>query len=117
MHLTERIAERSPTHVTRHISANLPTLEAEKELVIYRVAQEALTNVLRHAQAERVLVEVGPDNGSVLLRVEDDGCGPGSTENGGIKGMRERAILVGADLAIEPRPGGGTIVRLAVPAE
>jgi two-component system sensor histidine kinase UhpB len=117
MHLTERIAERSPTRVVRNISAQLPTLAAEKELVIYRVAQEALTNVLRHAEAERALIAVGVDNEAVVLTVEDDGRGTGGAENGGITGMRERAILIGADLAIGPRPGGGTIVRLAVPAE
>jgi two-component system sensor histidine kinase UhpB len=117
MHLTERIADRSSVRVGRNISRHLPTLEPEKELVIYRVAQEALTNVLRHAEAQHVVVNLGVANGSVILRVEDDGCGPRGEENGGIKGMRERAILIGADLAIEPKPGGGTRVRLAVAAE
>jgi two-component system, NarL family, sensor histidine kinase UhpB len=117
MHLTERVAEGSAIRVVRDISPRLPALAAEKELVIYRVAQEALTNVMRHAKAERVLVEARVANGLVVLKVEDDGHGPGSEENGGIKGMRERAILIGGDLAIEPTPEGGTSVRLTVSME
>lgn len=114
MHLTERTAARAQIRVVRSISPHLPPLTPEKELVVYRVAQEALTNVLRHAEAEKVTLTVGAEEGRVLLEITDDGCGLDGAEGAGIKGMRERAILVGADLAIDSVPGVGTTVRLAV---
>jgi two-component system sensor histidine kinase UhpB len=92
----------------------------EEELVIYRVAQEALTNVARHAEASQVRLELrGLDNG-VVLTVRDDGRGmpdEALDSSQGIRGMRERAMLVGANLSIESRPGAGTVVRLAIPRE
>lgn len=114
MHLTERIAARSQVRVVRSISPQLPSLTPEKELVVYRVAQEALTNVLRHADASKVALTLRAKEGQVVLEITDDGRGLNAAEGGGIKGMRERAILVGADLAIESLRGTGTTVRLAV---
>ena len=114
MHLTERIAARAQVRVSRSISPHLPHLSPEKELVVYRVAQEALTNVLRHSDAERVTVTLGVEGELVLLEITDDGRGVNGGEGGGIKGMRERAILVGGDLRIGPARGRGTTVRLAV---
>jgi two-component system, NarL family, sensor histidine kinase UhpB len=91
----------------------------EEELVIYRVAQEALTNVVRHAGASRaeLALERAPDR--LILRVRDDGCGvaeAASSGNGGIRGMRERAALIRAALSVGPRDdGAGTEVALHVP--
>ena len=67
------------------------------ELVIYRVAQESLTNVARHAEATEVLLSLERGNDSVVLRVVDDGRGfaPGHAEGGGLRGIRERALIVG----------------------
>ncbi|MGW0292165.1 HAMP domain-containing sensor histidine kinase [Streptomyces tuirus] len=102
--------------VRHRLDADLPPLGREAELVLYRVAQEGLTNVARHARAQHaeiVLRRAGP---GVELCVRDDGHGTGdAAEGAGIRGMRERALLVGAGLVLGPGPGGGTEVRLIVP--
>jgi two-component system sensor histidine kinase UhpB len=91
---------------------------AEEELVLYRVAQEALTNVARHAQASHVRLELRETSDRIVLVVEDDGRGlsAGALDSSqGIRGMRERAMLVAAKLSIQSRPGEGTTVRLVIP--
>ncbi|MGP3941818.1 HAMP domain-containing sensor histidine kinase [Streptomyces sp. 6N106] len=105
------------TLVVHHrISADLPPLEAETELVLYRVAQEGLTNVARHAAARRAELALTRSPAGVELRVRDDGRGLGdAAEGAGIRGMRERALLIGAELDLGSAPGGGTDVRLTVP--
>jgi two-component system sensor histidine kinase UhpB len=96
-------------------------LADDAQLVVYRVAQEALSNAARHSGAERVRVRLRRDaGGGVDLEVTDDGRGFAfdQSERGlGIAGMRERALLVGGELTIESRPGHGTTVRLTVPGE
>jgi two-component system sensor histidine kinase UhpB len=90
----------------------------EVELVLYRVAQEALTNVARHADAAHVTVQLEHDADATLLVVSDDGRGlpPGAEQSSqGIRGMRERAMLVNGTLSLESNAGGGTVVRLSVP--
>jgi len=93
----------------------------DAQLVVYRVAQEALSNAARHSGAGRVEVRLRrTEAGGVLLEVGDDGRGFAfdESERGlGIGGMRERALLIGAELTIESRPDKGTTVRLAVPGE
>jgi len=114
----ERLGEQSPVELELRMSEPLPPLAPEQELVIYRVAQEALTNVLRHAGASRALLSLAVRDGMVELRVTDDGRGRGGApEGGGIRGMRERAVLVGAELRVGANPGGGTEVQLGVPLE
>jgi two-component system sensor histidine kinase UhpB len=111
-------AQLTNADVCRRFSSPPPHLGAPAELVVYRVAQEALTNVARHADADRVLVELGPtfDADAVLLRVCDNGRGVGSAPEGaGIRGMRERAMLVGATVTVGPRADGGTELLLLVP--
>jgi two-component system sensor histidine kinase UhpB len=91
-------------------------LDREQELVVYRVAQEALTNVARHARAGHVELSLRRDEGEVELRVRDDGRGlppDAMTSSNGIRGMRERAMLIGARLRFES--DGGTTVTLSVP--
>jgi two-component system, NarL family, sensor histidine kinase UhpB len=108
----------SGVRVEHKFESSLPQLSAATELAVYRIAQESLTNVARHAQASHVTIglERGPDR--VVLRVADDGRGFATIpdEHGGLRGMRERAVLVGGALAIKPGPGGGVEVRLEVPA-
>jgi two-component system, NarL family, sensor histidine kinase UhpB len=96
-------------------------LGGDAQLVVYRVAQEALNNAARHSGAARVEVRLRRTEGDgVLLEVSDDGRGFAfdESERGlGIGGMRERALLIGAELTIESRPDSGTTVRLTVPGE
>lgn len=104
--------------VQHRLDADLPDLGQEIELVLYRVAQEGLTNAARHADATRAEVALRRTRAGVELRVRDDGRGIGNVPEGaGIRGMRERALLIGAHLAVGPPAGGGpgTEVRLTVP--
>jgi two-component system, NarL family, sensor histidine kinase UhpB len=111
--LTLDVSRRTGLRIERRIAAGLPALSPEEELVVYRVAQEGLTNVARHAGAERAWIALECREGDVALEVRDDGHGfDGPVEGAGLRGMRERALLVGADLAVEPGHGTGTIVRL-----
>lgn len=104
--------------VARSIEPALPRLSPSVELVVYRVAQEALTNVARHAGATRVDLSLRMSDGTLELVVADDGRGLGvAAEGAGVRGMRERALLVGADLGLLPAPAGGLAVRLRVPIE
>ncbi len=118
--LCTTVAERAGLEVERRFARDLP-LTAEEELVIYRVAQESLTNVVRHAQARRVLVTLEPDRDrGVVLTVRDDGVGlPAEVadDSSGIRGMRERALLVGAQLSVSAVEPHGTEVALRLPAK
>ena len=103
------------------VEGDFSDLGDDAQLVVYRVAQEALSNAARHSGAGRVEVRLRrTDGGDVVLEVTDDGRGFAFDESQrglGIGGMRERALLIGAELAIESRPGRGTTVRLTVPGE
>jgi two-component system, NarL family, sensor histidine kinase UhpB len=116
--LCSRIGQQGGVRVRRELEAQLPTLASNIELVIYRVAQEALTNVLRHAHASRVDLSLRRADGRVVLTVRDDGRGlpENLPTTSGLAGMRERAMLIGAELAIDSHPDAGVEVRLAVPA-
>jgi two-component system sensor histidine kinase UhpB len=114
--LTNAFAERAGLRVERRIDPNLPPLDPDVELVVFRVAQESLTNVARHAGRSRVELDLEPADRGVRLRVRDFGRGlNGAQPGGGVRGMRERALLVGGELSIASRPGGGVEVRLDVP--
>ncbi len=118
--LVLRLSRQTGLRIDRELTAHLPALDPDQELVIYRVAQEALTNVVRHAEASAVRVALDHRDGMVELTVEDDGRGMpdgGPAAGTGIEGMRERALLVGASLRIDSADSGGTLVRLALPAE
>jgi two-component system, NarL family, sensor histidine kinase UhpB len=118
--LCSRVGAQNGPRVKRELQAKLPGLPAEVELVLYRIAQESLTNALRHANAGTVTVSLEADAQSVTLRVADDGDGlPPELPRGtaGLAGMRERALLVGGYLSIESRPGEGTQVCLTVPLD
>jgi len=104
------------TTVRRTIGRGLPELPQDRELVIYRVAQEALTNVVRHAHAATAELSLCKVGDKVVLTVSDDGRGSAALVAGaGISGMRERALLIGADLSVTSTPGRGTTVCLEVP--
>jgi two-component system sensor histidine kinase UhpB len=109
-------AERAGAIVERRIAPDL-RLAADAEVVVYRVAQEALTNALRHSGAERIELTLGHVGSSgAELRVADDGRGlDGAEEGSGLRGMRERALLAGGVLEVGAAPGGGTLLTLRVP--
>jgi two-component system, NarL family, sensor histidine kinase UhpB len=114
-----RMERQGATRVSRELEGSLPPLSAEAELVVYRVAQEALTNAFRHAGATRVRVALRRAGETVLLTVADDGCGlpvPMPAHTTGLAGMRERAILIQGQLEIDSPPGGGVEVSLTVAA-
>ena len=116
--LVTRFAAQNPgVVVQRHLEGPFRGLSDEAQLVIYRVAEEALTNAGKHAMAGRVGLTLEKKGDHVLLRVTDDGVGLGPHQAGtGILSMRERATLVGGRLAVGPRDGVGTEVLLEIPA-
>ena len=116
--LCDRFAERARLEVSCRISERLPELPADAELVIYRVAQEALTNVARHSGTDHAELSLEPADGRVVLTVRDEGRGlrPAQAPGSGIRGMRERAGLIGGELEVHNRdPGPGAEVQLDVP--
>jgi two-component system sensor histidine kinase UhpB len=115
--LATRFTEQAGLELEWDFAAVLPPLEPDAELALYRVAQESLTNVARHADASRVWLSLQPGRDSVVLRVVDDGRGLNglAVNGGGLRGMRERAVFLGAALAIKPARTGGVEVRLEVP--
>ncbi|MEU3277963.1 sensor histidine kinase [Streptomyces antibioticus] len=115
--LTHDFATHTGLHVVRRFDADLPALDPEAELVLYRVAQESLTNTARHAEAGRVDVSLRGADEAMVLEIADDGRGTEvAREGAGIRGMRERALLAGATLDITSTPGTGTRIRLTTPA-
>jgi two-component system sensor histidine kinase UhpB len=117
--LANAFAEQAHVRIDRRLEQMLP-LSREEELVIYRVAQEALTNVARHAEARKVELALERHNQQIVLTVRDNGRGlePGALPSSyGIRGMRERAMLIGARLVIDRPAGGGTQVQLFIPVE
>ncbi|WP_018411119.1 sensor histidine kinase [Methyloversatilis thermotolerans] len=88
------------------------------EIAVYRIVQEVLTNVVRHAQASEVIVTIGGSPSGLELDIRDDGIGmrvPAQPTSFGLLGMYERARALGGELSIESTPGKGTSVRLRVP--
>ncbi|HUO71510.1 MAG TPA: HAMP domain-containing sensor histidine kinase [Solirubrobacteraceae bacterium] len=118
--LGQRFAEGSSLQVVEFVAPELPRLSPDVELVIYRVAQEALTNVARHAGTDRAELRLETDGEHLELTVRDWGHGlsPDGSPGSGIRGMRERASLVGASLSVGDSPDRtGCVVRLDVPLD
>jgi two-component system sensor histidine kinase UhpB len=117
--LCSRLARQTTTDIEHDLPADLPPMPRELDVVLYRVTQEALTNIARHADATHAWVRLRHQVDTLTLTVEDDGRGiPAATAEGtGIRGMRERAMLARGRLAIGPRSGGGTQVTLQIPIE
>jgi two-component system sensor histidine kinase UhpB len=114
-----RVGTAGGAWIEREFDPDLPQLGADADLVVYRVAQEALTNAVRHAGATRITLTLGGDAEQVRLGVRDDGRGLPDplAEGSGIPGMRERALLIHALLELRtPDHGHGTEVRLTIPA-
>jgi signal transduction histidine kinase len=95
-------------------------IDRSRDIAIFRILQEALTNVSRHAEASRVQVQLSREEGDLILEIEDDGRGAGMEDLSGhlalgVLGMRERARGMGGVISIHPGARGGTVVTLKVP--
>src|SRR5262249_27642794 len=117
--LTDDFTKRARIEATLESPDSVPALPPEAEVAIYRVVQEALTNVARHAGARRVSVQLGLEPRWVRLRVEDDGKGPAGeiTPHLGLLGMRERVTALGGTLTVEHAPGAGLRLEAMIPLE
>ncbi|MES3033354.1 MAG: GAF domain-containing sensor histidine kinase [Gemmatimonadota bacterium] len=115
--LVAQLSREGQVRATLDAPAHLAPMPRERELALFRAAQEGITNVLRHAGATRLHITIQPDGDDVRLTVDDDGVGPPSRahlterERGGhvgLVGMRERLALLGGRMSLEPSPIGGT---------
>ena len=117
--LGDTFAQRTGIAVHRRIQSDLPALPGEAELALYRVAQEALTNIARHSGSQAADLTLAHSDGVLTLIVRDHGRGlpaAGPAAGNGLRGMRERAGAIGASLAIRaPAEGPGNEVKLTVP--
>jgi signal transduction histidine kinase len=117
--LAESMAERAGWALDLRLPLRLREVRPEVEQCLYRVADEALTNIARYANAGHVAVALERSEGRLVLTVSDDGCGfdpTGPPPDGryGLMGMRERAEVIGAILEVESQPGRGATIRLIV---
>lgn len=114
--------------VSLDIGDALPGLSPVSKTVLYRIVQEALSNIRRHAGITEAAIRVRADGARLVVEVADRGCGfdpppltgPRATERQdhiGLRGMRERAAMIDGELRVESRPGEGTVVRVEVPVD
>lgn len=109
---------RSGIPVALRLEGGPPPLGPEARLSLFRVVQEGLTNVLRHARATRVELRIASAPGSTSLELRDDGVGLAAPPPGrgyGLRGFQERALLLGGSVSVEGEPGRGTTVHFVVP--
>jgi two-component system, NarL family, sensor histidine kinase UhpB len=118
--LTNSLRGAGGVEVERHLDPLLPSIDPNVELVVYRVSQEALTNVVRHARCSRARLTLRRIANGVELEIADNGRGfhvNAVPEGAGIRGMRERALLVGGELEVVSAPGAGTTLTLRCPSQ
>jgi two-component system sensor histidine kinase UhpB len=109
------VARRASIEVAVDVERDLPRLDREAELAVYRVTQESLTNAVRHARCSRVDVHLAAAGDGLELKVRDNGIGLHGHAGAGLRGMRERALAVGATLRTRSAPGAGVEITLRVP--
>jgi signal transduction histidine kinase len=115
--LSTSFQEASQLDIHLDLPDEMCTVDTDQHLVLYRMAQEALTNVQRHAQAKQVWIRLSCDESNLQLQVQDDGRGfteDQLTEGFGIQGLRERVRQIGGVLSISTLPGQGTTVTLTL---
>jgi signal transduction histidine kinase len=122
---TSKIEERYPIKIATDIHGDEQPLEEATKIALFRIIQEALNNVLKHASAHNVKIHLSYTNKGVHAGIQDDGCGfdmenmqraqSSSRPSLGLAGMRERAALLGGVVAVESRPGTGTRVEAFIP--
>jgi signal transduction histidine kinase len=120
-HVT-RVERRSGLSIAVHGSEPVPRLSAQKLIALFRIAQEAINNVVKHARARTIEVELNQVGEQISMSIQDDGIGfdpkrvgRGARPGMGTTTMRERAEAIGARLSIESRPASGTRVEIALP--
>ena len=116
--LVSHFEEATSLAVFQDLPEEMPLLPSTHRLALYRAAQEALSNVQHHAQAQRVWLLLTVQEGSITLLVGDDGQGPtlrATSPGFGLRGLRERAAQLQGDMHLEPRPGGGTQLTFRLP--
>jgi two-component system sensor histidine kinase UhpB len=116
------LAKRSGLRIELDVGAEEPVVTDHLAITAYRIVQEALTNVARHAQATHARVRLGEQDGALTIEIRDDGQGIPeeairSPHSFGIVGMRERAVSHKGELVITSSPGAGTTVRVTFPLE
>lgn len=124
--LLRTLSEPGGFQAEMHVDMDLPQLDEEASTMLFRVAQEALNNVARHAHARHVVLRVHARDGQVHLLVMDDGagCDPATAfarstkgETTGLAAMRERVQLIGGELRLLSHPGEGTQLRITLPLD
>jgi signal transduction histidine kinase len=121
--LMKRFREQTGIRVSLSAPAAANQVNSDKRTVLFRVAQEALTNVARHAQASQAEVRIRKLDGAICMRISDDGKGfqtdlvlhAKKSKRLGLLGMRERLEMVGGNITIESEPGNGTTIQAQVP--
>jgi signal transduction histidine kinase len=112
-------AEATGLRVTTRVEGTPRPLPAGTDLAAFRIVQESLTNVTRHAGPASATVRIAYGEGDLTVQVDDDGRGPPATDGSGngIRGMRERVVALGGELTTGPRPGGGFRVQARLPLD
>jgi signal transduction histidine kinase len=114
------------TGISLRITGEDRRLSGEKEAALFRVIQEAITNIVKHAHAKSAMIHLQFQTNQFLARIDDDGCGFEMSEivtsqnpkrGLGLLGMRERMSLIGGSLSIVSKPGAGTRLKVAVPLD
>jgi signal transduction histidine kinase len=115
--LVDDFGRRTRIEVELRCPESMPGLSRDLEVAVYRVVQEALTNVARHARARRAIVSFGLEDSRVLLSVEDDGLGASGelVPHLGLLGMRERVSALGGSLNVGAKPGHGVRIEARIP--
>jgi signal transduction histidine kinase len=113
--LADYAAERGGFELTTDLPASLPAFSSDEEQTIYRIAQEAFENIIKHAEADRVSIKTTVDKNRFRLLIEDDGIGftdlaLEEEDIYGVRGMSERAKMVSGQLLIDSHPGQGTTI-------
>jgi signal transduction histidine kinase len=114
------LCHRANLHCCVRIADELGTLDDRMSIALYRIIQESLTNIARHAGANNVTVTANVDGDRVIAEIIDDGCGiapdaAGASTSLGLLGMRERALAFGGTVTLFPVPSGGTRVSVSLP--
>lgn len=115
--LTGSLGAHGPARIQSVLPRRLPPMSDETELAVYRIAQEALTNAVRHAGATSITVRMRCNQTHFVLEVADDGSAlpEAGADGSGLRGMRERALLIGGLLNIQANPPHGRRIELTIP--